>query len=986
MVKKKKLILILAVAAAFIAAVCVSLAFILKGNKKVQYNLVDNRTIVLSDETAEITVGDGKQLSAKLSVGKGVFTWESSDETIAAVSANGYVQTKEVGTCVITASFGEMKKTCAVSVVLPDGYPVITGVDGNIDLFEGKTWQLTPAVYFNGEGVAAEFNYVSANEKVATIDSEGNIVGVKEGTCEITVTAVYSNFTAAKKVQVNVYGKMMYETDGEAAEVYLIEDSDKGYETTATLAFRAIYDLSDVTANIAGVEWSSDDTSIVAISGATTLSGKKVATIVAKAYGKTSVRCAFTYNGESYVKSFGVTTKKAAYTMENALCYDGKGMQNGRIVLPLTLPTGLENTSAFAATMDGEKLTFVEYNESGEFVFEAPDNAAKGTKEICLTDEKWELTLPDALYCTAVLTQSSHAELSAGGTLLAGELYALGEDIDVGYSSSQGAIQVLGTLDGRGHTIKGIELSEKPAAGWEADPDDGSQSYTAYISANSGTIRNLRIDFTVTKFVGGNSPTFTAPIYKNSGTLQNVLAVATYNDNGWFASGLIGKNYGTVKNCITVLPDTNDQWRYRLVGFTCFFNGGTLTNCYTIGNEWAGQEDSDAAWLASGSQGVYMEAHEGGATVENWKGLGDMGELSDIEDFSAADGWATIWGKNENTVTFNGEEVNVIATTYITIKYAQEDGKQIVIDLPALTVDGVSVSGTPEVRFDNTSMRGVSIDGNTLRVKKGKIDYGEYTVRLVYDNMTFIAKGVQFVTKVFRNSDVSDGESLATYFKDTLNDDPFGYFVLGEDLDFKGEQTAGVIEFEGILDGNGYSINNLNIYYDAREDGWESYLFKTNDGIIRNIGLRYSLYCNGPKSSFVYVNNGEISNVYVEMTLTKSENYWYTAPLAIKNYGEIKNCVTELKVASGVNVGNQVRILVAENDTSGSVSYCYGITNGYIDTDKLYYEYAQRGEVAELYAYETNVELSAAASFAKGEGWSKYFRIEDGQFVFGNAE
>jgi len=989
---KKRIILISVLSAIVVLAVAtgITLALTLSGGDK-NVELIDNRKIVLSQSELEIELGETGRIEASLSVGKGKIGYSSSDESVATVSALGEVRALSIGTCEITATCAAMSAKCVVSVVLPDGFPVFKDKTLYLDVKVGESKKADAAVTFNGSDVESENYFRSDDEKIAEVDETGLITAVSEGETIITVTATYQGLTQCKRITVRVYDKFTYETTDKKVRLDLMPDEANGYRSSAELKIRAFYELEDVTGSISDVKWTSKNSAIAVVSALPADgSAAEKATVEAVSSGTTEVIFSFSYSGKEYSEKFEISCEKSTFGTTGLLAYDGRGEDSGKIILPFALPSAFTVTSGkFTAKAGDSELELLDYDEEkGEFAFKADAAVEKGERTIVLSDEKWEYTLSEVLYCSAVLTQASHDELMPKGVIPAGEVYALAEDIDLGFSGADEGIQIAGTLDGRGHALRGITFGVKPKGGWTPDPKDGTQSYSAYIEYLTGTIRNLRIEFEAKDFPSGDAPSFLAPIYNNSGTIENVLSVASFYDNGWFVSGLIGKNYGAVRNVVTVIPDKGSRFPERITGMICFFNGGYVRNCYTIGNDWAGQTDEDAEYKGKGEQGIFMEQHEGGSQVSGWKGLADVGDLAIDSGFVPSNGWNSFWSITENTVTFGGNEFNLVPTTYLKVGYAEEDYKNVVVDLGDFTAPDDTV---PEVRFGNQKMRGVTISGGKLTAKKGGLSYGEYTLRLIYPGMTYVARNVMFVTKVLRNSDVAADESFAKYFKNTLNDDPYGYFVLGEDLDFRNEQTitdknigfTGTIDFAGILDGNGYALNNLLIHYDAgSDDGYNSYLFKINDGVIKNLAVNFTVYANGPTAALVKENNGTISNVYANYTLQNAKNEWNAAPLAVKNNGTISNCITVLNVESG-KYGKLVPFVV-ENNTKGVISRCYSITNGYVPSGKLFLDYCNRGASDELETFASEEEFVSEAVLSEKYGWVKYFAInEDGKLVFG---
>ena len=118
------------------------------------------------------------------------FSWSSSDESVATVDASGRVTGVAEGSVTITASTDGVSGSAEISVFVPAG-PVSVGVSpwsGSVAV--GATLSLSAEAYdANGRPVAdAEFSWSSSDESVATVDAEGLVTGVAEGTATITAT------------------------------------------------------------------------------------------------------------------------------------------------------------------------------------------------------------------------------------------------------------------------------------------------------------------------------------------------------------------------------------------------------------------------------------------------------------------------------------------------------------------------------------------------------------------------------------------------------------------------------------------------------------------------------------------------------------------------------------------------------------------------------------------------------------------------------
>jgi len=124
-------------------------------------------------------------------------TWESSDKTVATVSAEGVVKGVKSGVVTITCTSVATgsKATCKVTV------GTITLDQSEVIIRKKNTVTLTPTVYptsLEDKSVTWE----SSDESVATVSSDGVVTGVKSGFVTITCTSNATGLSATCKVTV----------------------------------------------------------------------------------------------------------------------------------------------------------------------------------------------------------------------------------------------------------------------------------------------------------------------------------------------------------------------------------------------------------------------------------------------------------------------------------------------------------------------------------------------------------------------------------------------------------------------------------------------------------------------------------------------------------------------------------------------------------------------------------------------------------------
>lgn len=121
--------------------------------------------------------------------------WNSSDETIATVDANGMVTAHAVGTASITAtSYGTEtgEPISVICVVEVRSYVESINIDVNPHelTMDREDWMTLTATVLPENAYNKEFSWTSLDPSVATVDEEGHLRAVSQGRTSIIATAV----------------------------------------------------------------------------------------------------------------------------------------------------------------------------------------------------------------------------------------------------------------------------------------------------------------------------------------------------------------------------------------------------------------------------------------------------------------------------------------------------------------------------------------------------------------------------------------------------------------------------------------------------------------------------------------------------------------------------------------------------------------------------------------------------------------------------
>ena len=114
-------------------------------------------------------------------------TWASANADIAKVNKNGVITAMGLGDTEITATIGEVVKSCTVHVVAVTVESIVFNpAEANLTL--GSTMQLNPVITPAQAADEYPITYESDNESVVTVDQTGKVTSVTVGDAVITAT------------------------------------------------------------------------------------------------------------------------------------------------------------------------------------------------------------------------------------------------------------------------------------------------------------------------------------------------------------------------------------------------------------------------------------------------------------------------------------------------------------------------------------------------------------------------------------------------------------------------------------------------------------------------------------------------------------------------------------------------------------------------------------------------------------------------------
>lgn len=218
--------------------------------KQVVFISLDKTNLTLRvDESALLTATVLPEDAGDRSV-----TWTSSDGNVATVNSNGVVTALGIGEADITAAANDgsgVAATCHITV-LPIIAKSITLDKTELVLIKGRTDRLTPVILPNNT-TDKSVTWTSTDDNVVTVDDDGNIEAIGEGTAEVTATTNDgSNLSATCKVTVIDPDGRIYGVSSDGISVFVKDDrifvagkDDDEVVTVHTLEGRLVYRGTD---------------------------------------------------------------------------------------------------------------------------------------------------------------------------------------------------------------------------------------------------------------------------------------------------------------------------------------------------------------------------------------------------------------------------------------------------------------------------------------------------------------------------------------------------------------------------------------------------------------------------------------------------------------------------------------------------------------------------------------------------------------------
>ena len=238
-------------------------------------------SVTLDKSSLELTEGETATLTATVkpdNASDKTVTWSSSKTSVATVDASGKVTAVAEGTATITAQAGDKTASCTVTVKKKVvAVESVTLDKSSLELTEGETATLTASVKPDN-ATNKTVTWSSSRTSVATVDANGTVTAVAEGSATISAKAgdktaictvtVKKNVVAVESITLDKSSLEL--TEGETATIIATVKPDNATNKTVT--------------------WSSSNASVASVdaNGTVTAVAEGSATITAKAGDKTA--------------------------------------------------------------------------------------------------------------------------------------------------------------------------------------------------------------------------------------------------------------------------------------------------------------------------------------------------------------------------------------------------------------------------------------------------------------------------------------------------------------------------------------------------------------------------------------------------------------------------------------------------------------------------------------------------------------------------
>lgn len=186
--------------------------------------------IKLKQDSINLALNDSTKLEYQILPLNGtnnLVTWVSSDVSVVKVKSDGTIIGLKNGSTqiIVTTEEGNFKDTLTVSVYKQK----VMGIQlspKKLTLESGKTQQLTP-IFTPVNASDKSVTYISNNIAIATVNENGVVLGLAEGTTTITAKSLDGSFSDVCSLTVTKATVLTYRLKNRWKEVYLFDKDDR---------------------------------------------------------------------------------------------------------------------------------------------------------------------------------------------------------------------------------------------------------------------------------------------------------------------------------------------------------------------------------------------------------------------------------------------------------------------------------------------------------------------------------------------------------------------------------------------------------------------------------------------------------------------------------------------------------------------------------------------------------------------------------------
>lgn len=411
----------------------------------------NTKTLELTRNAVQLVYGESAVVIAKYKDEDGVtLVWESSDESVATVE-DGLITSTGLGSAVITATYGDLKAECSVSVTYGEYQPILTidHLGDELNLLKDDVYDLIARVTFNGKSYACSLTAEIVDNTVVSFEN-GKIKALKQGETEVTVKGDWNNFdtplmqkTFTLKVTENdIVMYMSVEIDGK-------EEVADEINLSVTDSFEGESYVNEAVAKFVVKENGVEKTGELSLTSGQSVVDLNGNTITAKSLGEAVITAEFTSeSGETYTKTLTVKVDCPVVVYKEHVEWTDDTLK--------TVLDYFESGAVILAAKQGSKelqhtkrmLTGVVFN-------------GDATEPIEVQTSKGGYIFEDIYGCNVLLTEDNFLSTLILGSGIKNKYYALSGDIGSADSPIDMADQknatdtsnFAGIFDGRGHTV-----------------------------------------------------------------------------------------------------------------------------------------------------------------------------------------------------------------------------------------------------------------------------------------------------------------------------------------------------------------------------------------------------------------------------------------------------------------------------------------------------------------------------------------------------